>query len=129
MCSSARRVQRRERKRAIVRRDGIGEALVMWRDFSPHTLLVDLHLDGESGIDLIRRVRDECAPAPPPRCLIHSASPPDGPHDRPPSEWQIEWVRKPMPLRDLGRLLGGEYVATPVVASASAKPPPTMSAA
>lgn len=108
---------------------GIGEALVMWRDFSPHTLLVDLHLDGESGIDLIRRVRDECAPAPPPRCLIHSASPPDGPHDRPPSEWQIEWVRKPMPLRDLGRLLGGEYVATPVVASASAKPPPTMSAA
>ncbi|HSX61235.1 MAG TPA: ATP-binding protein [Tahibacter sp.] len=87
---------------------GIAEALAVWRDFAPDTLLVDLHLDGENGIDLIRRVRTECAPAPPPRCLIHSASPPDGPHDRPPAEWQIEWVRKPMPLRDLGRLLGDE---------------------
>lgn len=85
---------------------GIAEALAVWREFAPHTLLVDLHLDGENGIDLIRRIRAECAPGPPPRCLIHSASPPDGPHDRPPAEWQIEWVRKPMPLRDLGKLLG-----------------------
>ncbi|MBL8297269.1 MAG: response regulator [Rhodanobacteraceae bacterium] len=84
----------------------IVEALAVWREFAPDTLLVDLHLDRESGVDLIRRLRAECAPARPPRCLIHSASPPDGPHDRPPPEWQIEWVRKPMPLRDLGRLLG-----------------------
>lgn len=110
---------------------GIAEALAVWRDFAPHTLLVDLHLDGESGIDLIRRVRAECAPAPPPRCLIHSASPPDGPHDRPPPEWQIEWVRKPMPLRDLGRLLGDEPVAAPVVppAPSAAAPSPAASAA
>lgn len=91
---------------------GIADALAIRREFAPHTLLVDLHLDGENGIDLIRRVRAECAPEPPPRCLIHSASPPDGPHDRPPSEWQIEWVRKPLPLRDLGRLLGNEPAAT-----------------
>ncbi len=86
----------------------IAEALTLWREFEPQTLLVDLHLNRENGIDLIRRIRAECAPEPPPRCLIHSASPPDGPHDRPPAEWQIEWVRKPMPLRDLGRLLGEE---------------------
>lgn len=72
---------------------------------------MDLHLDHENGVDLIRRLRAECAPATPPRCLIHSASPPDGPHDRTPPEWNIQWVRKPMPLRELGRLLGGE--ATP----------------
>jgi CheY-like chemotaxis protein len=91
----------------------IAEALAIWRAFAPHTLLVDLHLDRENGIDLIRRIRAECAPEPPPRCLIHSASPPDGPHDRPPAEWQIEWVRKPMPLRDLGRLLGETPVPAP----------------
>jgi signal transduction histidine kinase/CheY-like chemotaxis protein len=86
----------------------ITEALATWREFAPDTLLVDLHLGCENGIDLIRRIRAECAPAAPPRCLIHSASPPDGPHDRPPPEWGIEWVRKPLPLRDLGRLLGSE---------------------
>ncbi len=91
----------------------IAEALAIWRAFAPHTLLVDLHLDRENGIDLIRRIRAECAPEPPPRCLIHSASPPDGPHDRPPAEWQIEWVRKPMALRDLGRLLGETRVPAP----------------
>lgn len=99
----------------------IAEALALWRAFAPHTLLVDLHLERENGIDLIRRIRAECAPEAPPRCLIHSASPPDGPHDRPPAEWQIEWVRKPMPLRDLGRLLGERPVpppAAPVLAAA-----------
>ncbi|MCQ4166684.1 ATP-binding protein [Tahibacter harae] len=87
---------------------GIDEALAIWREFHPETLLVDLHLDRENGVDLIRRLRAECAPAAPPRCLIHSASPPDGPHDRTPPEWNIQWVRKPMPLRELGRLLGGD---------------------
>ncbi|TDR43869.1 signal transduction histidine kinase [Tahibacter aquaticus] len=91
----------------------IAAALSIWREFAPETLLVDLHLDGENGIDLIRQIRIECGSRRPPRCLIHSASPPDGPHDRPPVEWNIEWVRKPMPLRDLGRLLGGEAAATP----------------
>lgn len=89
----------------------IATALATWREFAPETLLVDLHLDGENGIDLIRQVRLECSGRAPPRCLIHSASPPDGPHDRPPMEWNIEWVRKPMPLKDLGRLLGGEAAA------------------
>lgn len=96
----------------------IAEALAVWREFAPRTVLVDLHLEYENGIDLIRRIRAECAPAPPPRCLIHSASPPDGPHDRPPPEWQIEWVRKPMPLRELGRLLG-DASAMPAVATAA----------
>ena len=91
----------------------ITEALALWRAFAPDTLLVDLHLEHENGIELIRRIRAECAPGAPPRCLIHSASPPDGPHDRPPAEWQIEWVRKPMPLRDLGRLLGEKRKPAP----------------
>lgn len=91
----------------------IAEALALWRSFAPDTLLVDLHLGHENGIDLIRCIRAECAPNTPPHCLIHSASPPDGPHDRPPAEWQIEWVRKPMPLRDLGRLLRETPVSAP----------------
>lgn len=102
----------------------IAEALDSWREFAPDTLLVDLHLDGENGIDLIRRLRAECVPGAPPRCLIHSASPPDGPHDCPPPEWGIEWVRKPMPLRDLGKLLGGIPLAAPTPA-----PPAGLAAA
>ncbi|UXI66879.1 ATP-binding response regulator [Tahibacter amnicola] len=89
----------------------IDDALVTWRDFQPDTVLIDLHLDRENGIDLIRRIRDECGPRPSPRCLIHSASPPSSQGDRLPEDWGIEWVRKPMPLVELGRLLGSD--ATP----------------
>jgi signal transduction histidine kinase len=96
----------------------VDEAYEAWRDFAPDTLLVDLHLERESGIDLIRRVRESCEALelPLPRCLIHSASAPYGPHDRPPPDWQVEWVRKPMPLNELGALLGS--TARPVAAQA-----------
>lgn len=86
----------------------VAEGYETWCDFAPDTLLVDLHLDNESGIDLIRRIREHCTALdlPLPRCLIHSASAPYGPHDRPPPDWQVEWVRKPMPIGELAALLG-----------------------